>query len=371
MGVVVMPVYVPFLTDRGLAVGDVLSLQSIFAVAVMLFEIPTGYICDVLGRRETILIGAALNLAGLVAFAAVRGFAAYSGVELVLAAGVSLVSGADIALIYDILDRDGADRETRRRAIANYVLAEVLGEAVLGLLGGVLAGWSLTVVGWATAAEAVLPLLIAATLPRGGHNNPSLRFADVPLAIRGLFRQPGLSLIFANLVVWGLSTFIAVWLLQPYWREQGVGLRWFGLLWAGTLITVGIASKAAPLLTRLVGQRGVVLALRLAPVLGYGCMAWSGGAVGIAAGLLFYVSRGLSSVNLREAFNHQVPPALRATLNSLSSAAFRLSFAMVGPLIGIAVNQRGLGWTLGLLASAFALGFAALAVPLLRRPLEE
>jgi len=66
MGVVVMPVYVPFLTDRGLAVGDVLSLQSIFAVAVMLFEIPTGYICDVLGRRETILIGAALNLAGLV-----------------------------------------------------------------------------------------------------------------------------------------------------------------------------------------------------------------------------------------------------------------------------------------------------------------
>lgn len=60
--------------------------------------------------------------------------------------------------------------------------------------------------------------------------------------------------------------------------------------------------------------------------------------MGIVAGFLFYVSRGLSSVNLREAFNHQVPPAPRATLNSLSSAAFRVSFAAVGPLIGIAVD---------------------------------
>lgn len=97
MGVVVMPVYVPFLTARGLAVGDVLSLQAIYGVAVMLFEIPTGTICDVAGRRPTLVAGAALNLLGLVAFAAAHGFAAYACLELVLAAGWSLVSGADIA----------------------------------------------------------------------------------------------------------------------------------------------------------------------------------------------------------------------------------------------------------------------------------
>jgi MFS family permease len=82
MGVIVMPVYVPFLTSRGLAVGDVLGLQAVYAMAVMLFEIPTGYVCDVVGRQRAILIGAALNLIGLTAFATVRGFPAYAAVQL-------------------------------------------------------------------------------------------------------------------------------------------------------------------------------------------------------------------------------------------------------------------------------------------------
>ena len=93
MGVIVMPVYVPFLTAREVTVSDVLTLQSIFAMAMLLFEIPTGYICDLLGRRRTILIGAVLNLVGFAAFATVRGFAAYAVVQLVLAAGFSLVFG--------------------------------------------------------------------------------------------------------------------------------------------------------------------------------------------------------------------------------------------------------------------------------------
>jgi hypothetical protein len=39
-----MPVYAPFLAARGLTISDVLSLQGIYAVAMLLFEIPTGYV---------------------------------------------------------------------------------------------------------------------------------------------------------------------------------------------------------------------------------------------------------------------------------------------------------------------------------------
>ena len=54
-------------------------------------------------------------------------------------------------------------------------------------------------------------------------------------ATKDLCRERRRWLLFANIVIWGLSTFIAVWLLQPYWRQQSVSLRWFGVLWAGTL----------------------------------------------------------------------------------------------------------------------------------------
>ena len=368
MGVVVMPVYVPFLVERGLTPGDVLSLQAVYGLAVMLFEVPTGYICDVLGRRRTIVIGAVLNLLGLIGFAAADGFAAYAGVELVLAAGWSLASGADIALIYDMLDGVDAPREARRRVLGNYVLAQVLGEAAASLLGGLVAGWSLPAVGWVTAAEAVLPLAIALALPgRGGGAASPVRLVEVPRAVKQVFGDRTRRLIFGNMIVWGLSTFLAVWLLQPYWQGQGVGLEWFGLLWAATLVTVGMVSRAAPLVTRRLGHRGALLVLTLCPVLAYGGMAALGGAAGIGCGFLFYVSRGLNSVNLREAFNHGVPSRLRATFNSLSSGVFRLSYALCGPVVGVVMDRAGLGTALAVLAGVFAVAFVVLAMPLLRR----
>ncbi len=362
-----MPVIVPFLAAKGVSAGDVLSLQAIYGVAVMLFEIPTGTICDIIGCRRTILIGAALNLLGWTAFAFAGGFAAYAAVEVLLAAAWSLVSGADITLIYQVLDRQDGSRNQRRRALSNYVLAQVLGEAAAALLGGVVAGWSLAWVGWATAAEALLPLLIAATLPSRGASRPgAVTPADFFIIIHDVFGDRSRRLLFANMVVWSLSTFIAVWLLQPYWEQQGVGLSWFGLLWAGTLVTVGVVGRAAPTLTTLIGEHGVLLILTASPVLAYAGMAWLGGGEGVACGFLFYASRGLSSVTLREAFNHRISARLRATSNSLTSGAFRLVFAICGPGVGLLMDRAGLDATLAILAGAFLLAFVLLAVPLIR-----
>jgi hypothetical protein len=267
-----------------------------------------------------------------------------------------------------VLDRTDAPREERRRVLANYVLAQVLGEAAASLLGGVLAGWSLAAVGWAAATEAGLPLVIACTLP--GPSGPAVtpvRPAEIPRALRAVFGDRTRRLVFANMIVWGLSTFLAVWLLQPYWQEQKISLDWFGVLWAATLVTVGVVSRAAPLLTRHIGQRGALLVLTLCPVAAYAGMAGFGGAAGIGCGFLFYVSRGLNSVNLREAFNHGVPSRLRATFNSLASGTFRLSYALCGPVVGLVMDRAGLDTALSLLSGLFLMAFVVLTVPLLRR----
>ncbi len=368
MGVLVMPVYVPFLLSRGFHTGAVLDLQAIYSVAVMLFEIPTGMLCDLLGRRRVILVGAVLNLLGFAGFARADGFLEYGAVQLVLAAGWSLVSGADVALIYDVLDRDGADRDARRRALGNYALAQVSGEAVASLAGGVVAGWSLRALGWATAVETLLPLLLAMGLPAGARPPGAavMMVSAMPRACREVFGTVLPRLLFANWVVWGLSTFIAVWLLQPYWQAQGVGIRWFGLLWAATLVTVGVTSRIAPWLVRVAGERASFILIASLPVAAYGGMAILGGGAGVLAGFGFYVSRGLNAVVLREAFNHQVPAAYRATFNSLGSGASRLLFAVCGPIIGVVVDRAGLRAALGVLAVAFLLVLIGLAVPLAR-----
>ncbi len=174
-------------------------------------------------------------------------------------------------------------------------------------------------------------------------------------------------LLFVNWITWGLSTFIAVWLLQPFWQAQNIDIRWFGLLWAGTLLTVGITGRLAPAFNRAVGDRASLLILAALPVAAYAGMALFANAPGVLACFLFYVSRGLNAVILRDAFNQRVPNALRATFNSLGSGASRFGYAVCGPLIGLVIDHQGLRAALALLALVFALAFLGLAVPLGRR----
>ena len=48
---VAMPIIVLFFQEHGLSLSEVMILQGIYSIAVALFEIPSGYIADVFGRK--------------------------------------------------------------------------------------------------------------------------------------------------------------------------------------------------------------------------------------------------------------------------------------------------------------------------------
>jgi MFS family permease len=54
---VMMPVITIFYREHGLSNEDIFTIQACFAIAVVLFEIPTGYFSDVLGRKKSLIIG--------------------------------------------------------------------------------------------------------------------------------------------------------------------------------------------------------------------------------------------------------------------------------------------------------------------------
>ena len=62
---VVMPVITIFYREHGLSNQDIFTIQACFSIAVVLFEIPTGYFSDVLGRKKSLIIGMFLGMIGL------------------------------------------------------------------------------------------------------------------------------------------------------------------------------------------------------------------------------------------------------------------------------------------------------------------
>ena len=61
---VVVPVFVPLLQGHGLSMSEVLQTQALFALTIALFEVPSGYLADIWGRRKAILVGSAFNAVG-------------------------------------------------------------------------------------------------------------------------------------------------------------------------------------------------------------------------------------------------------------------------------------------------------------------
>ena len=99
----VMPIVVLFYQDNGLNMSQIFLLKSVYSIAMVAAELPSGYLADVWGCRRTLLLGAILGTIGIIIYSISSGFTSFLGAEIVLGIGFSFVSGADSAMLYDSL----------------------------------------------------------------------------------------------------------------------------------------------------------------------------------------------------------------------------------------------------------------------------
>ena len=372
MFMVIIPVLVPFFLAGGMNMQDVFMLQVSFGLVTMALEVPSGYLADLWGRKQTLLLGALLNGLGYTWLFFASTWWDFFIFEVILGAAMAMASGTDLALMYAWLKKVRLNREAATQMMARRQFFSVGAESIASILGGVLVVYGF---GWVRGAQMIagwLPFLIVLRLREAPYEKMSRHEhrKNLTEVLHFLFRKdPLINLIFWNLTVWSLATFVAVWILQKYWQEVGIPLVWFGLLWAGFNLTVGLTGHLVAPLEKKFGSRFLLVILALLPPLAYFLMAFYLGWIGVLAGLGFQFSRGITQVLLRDAFNWRLPEQFRATANSLASMAFRLGFSILGPVAGLMLDHQGLKTALIAQGVIFLMAFWGVMVPLwLRLP---
>ncbi|MDP6939219.1 MAG: MFS transporter [Planctomycetota bacterium] len=374
MFMLVMPVIVPYLGSHDLGMDRVFQLQAIFAITIVLLEVPSGYISDLLGRRRCLILAGILHGLAATTLYWASSFSGFVVFELLAAVGVCFYSGTDVALLYDSLEALG-DGGGKRRLLGRRLMWMQSGETVAalltaGLLGASLGNYALEQVVYLNAVVGWVPFLVTLTLvdvPRPTLDHRT-HLHNARLIWNGVFRESMLlRLVMINLITYGVGTLIAVWAFQDYWRSLEVNLAHFGILWAGYNLTVAFVGRVAHRIEGRLGFKGVVACVGILPVLGFGGMAFcshafgsSGGAsvwvvLGVSLGLLFQIGRGLTQVVIKDALNTRVPAEWRATANSISSLGVRLSFFVLGPMLGWLIEWYGYPTALGAYSGLFAL----------------
>ena len=220
--------------DRGVAhvVGHVdhRPHDRLFAVVVLLMEIPSGYVADLLGRRLTLITGSVFIGLGHTMLLFAHDFVGLALFELGLGIGVSLVSGTDHAILYDTEQALGDAADRRQQLVGRLFTMQTASEALAALLCSALVLWSLELTVYVQVVVGWLPLLIAVSLvePPGERLDGTDHIGNMRMIVRHLLKSgPVLRLTFLALTIWSLTTFYAVWLLQKLWQEQ-VSLANFG-----------------------------------------------------------------------------------------------------------------------------------------------
>lgn len=126
------PVFTIFLLHRGLNFTQIGLLGSISAGFVVVGELPTGYIADRIGRRNSLLAGSVLLALSVFGFVFATSFVGFAVLWMLWAFGVALRSGSGDAWLYDTLsERLDESRYTRVRGRGGAVNQWVSAAAML------------------------------------------------------------------------------------------------------------------------------------------------------------------------------------------------------------------------------------------------
>lgn len=366
---IITAVIVPLLQRHGLSMAQILQTQALFAAMVAACEVPSGYLADLWGRKNTIVLGAVICLCAFAWLTQADSFIDYLFFEFLIGIGISLNSGADLALIYDTqnaLNECGSQYQgDSGKHVSRLTTIEGIGGAIAAIFASVFIQWSLDAILWAQLTISLMALLCAIRLTETPRKIALLSHREnVSQLHREVVDDPLVLWIAAAIVALSLSALFSFWLYQKYWEIQNIPVAWFGYVWAIHCIFRGMSAHYAPAVEQMLGPRKLIFLIACLPIIGFLGMGVFGGGLGLAFCLAFPISRGLSLVVFYQALNKRLSAEFRATVNSLVSLGIRGIFIVTGPLLGFLVDFHGVQFSLLALAAIFIPIYGVVLLPL-------
>ncbi len=364
-----MPTIVLFFQENGLSMKEVLLLQSLFSVAVIIFEIPSGYFSDVVGRKATIVLACILSFLGFSIYTISYGFTGFLIAELVLGLGSSFLSGTDSAILYDSLlqaNRDGEYKkyEGRLSAVGNF------SEALASFAGGLLAVISLRTPIYAEAIVVFFSIPLALTLvepARKAYKNTEGSIREIAKIVTYCLHQHSeLKWLMVYSAIVGASTLTMAWFVQPYFLTVGLPLAYFGIAWGLLNISTGMFSLYAHKIEMTLGRTRSLVMLIFLSFLGSLLLALFQSLWAMVFLLLFYFVRGVNNPIIQDYVNRLITSDMRATVLSVKNLVGRILFAIIGPFIGWITDVYSLQVALITSGSMF-LGLGVISLLFLRK----
>ncbi len=341
-------IWVLYLAYCGLNLAQIGVVEGIYHATGILFEIPSGAVADLLGRKRSMVLSKLCIAVSCIIMLFARSFWFFALSFAVQALGNNLNSGSEEALVYDSMKYAGQEERYIGVCSRLNMIIEV-SQGIATVVGGILAEYSYF---WCYSAclviavLALVPVVLMTEAPYADTQNSRRSVRDTVVGhFRTCYEILRLDRRILKLIIYYSVLFASETLLffysQQYYYDLGYNKIQISLI---LLVMGGVSCIGAVLSGRLYAILGNKTASIGACVIAAAFLVY--GFQNLFVSIIAFAVAGFFNAVLypiqSEQLNSLIPSGQRATLISVNSMFFSIAMILLFPLAGILADRWGL-----------------------------
>ena len=331
-----------FFQDLGLSYTQIFWVFTTGSAFSFIIEIPTGILADLYGKRASIILSKFVIFLSFIAFGLAGGFWTLLLANLLLELGKSFRSGTETAFVFNYLleNKEGNPSYTKVKSRQKFYAR--ISESIGAALGGFLAyKYGFSFVFFIAAIPAFINFIqtlswehIQENLHQGRfYLKTHLDFAGN--ALNKIIKTKILRTIILNIGIFAAVFVAADKFIQPYMKEVGIEVQYFGLIYSGFLIVTAFLVGYSYKLEEKIGGIKLMNYLTFIAfipliILGLGFSSY----IGIALFFFVIMAENVRSPIANTVFHQNVDSDNRSTMGSILQLSKSLFQLLILPVIG-------------------------------------
>lgn len=345
------PIVMLYLLQKGLNFTQVMTLQSIFSIGVVILEVPTGAVGDLIGRKTSMCLAGIAMILGIVVYINSTMFYQFILGEILLALGMCLKSGSDTALLYDtlkILNRTDEYTKFQGKGQAFFLSTQIVGSIIAGFVYDINVELPM-ILSIIVMSISVIIALFFKEVPIHEHIKKPSYIVQITESAKYLVNHKKVRAI----VLYGMFFFIfyrvGFWYYQPYFVAVNIDTKYFGIIFG---VFNGVATVSALFADKFIkytkGKSLIMLSVLL--FVSFLVLGVTKVPIGVIFILLQQIARGVNIPTFMKYMNKHIESHHRATIISFNSLLKNLAAAIAFPFVGFMMDNMDI-FTVNLFSS--------------------
>ncbi len=318
---------------------------SVFSLSILLLEIPTGVIADLLGKKKTLIISRCMYVIEIAILAFFNGFWPFLIAKIISGVGVSLSSGTSSAFLFDTLKKLGREEEHKKVSGKSAFITNI-SMAFVFISGAYLFSINPKLPAYISLVPITLGLLLTFFF-----KEPYLPTKKFTLQNSWSHLKEGIFtfgknrylvyLAFYTLII-GSTISMMFSLSSEYLRNVLVPLSIIGTVSFAGSILMAFSSKKAHKLEEKFGEKKSLFIVQLFLLVSVFGMAILIPLYGIIFFLLIPLVSGFYSILISDYVNRHVETSHRATMLSINNMFDNIGEFLIFPVLGFGIKYSGM-----------------------------